>query len=110
MRLRDWLMRLTDRRRSVRIRPDALVAYYWTGGAPKAMEVRNMASTERISSGRNNRLPATLISLMLKIKRPPKPRFPFARRWGGRHRMGFASRSFCGAVAAAAACPISGPA
>jgi Flp pilus assembly protein TadG len=66
MQLRNLLSRLTDRRRSARILPDGLVAYYWTGGAPKPMEVRDVGLYGAYIQAPNGFYPATLINLMLE--------------------------------------------
>src|SRR5215213_1042293 len=66
MKMRELLMRLRDRRRSARIRPEALVAHYWTGGAPTPMEVRDISLHGAYIAARSKFYPGTLLNLILK--------------------------------------------
>jgi hypothetical protein len=42
MSIRKWLSQMNDRRRSPRMKPEGLVAYYWTGAIPRPNSVREI--------------------------------------------------------------------
>jgi hypothetical protein len=42
MSIRQWLTNSGDKRRSPRVQPEDLVAYYWTGAVPRPSSVRDI--------------------------------------------------------------------
>ena len=63
MGIRGWLKSLGSRRRSERISSDALTAYYWTGGVPKPMDVRDISLCGAYIVSSDNFYPATMMQV-----------------------------------------------
>jgi hypothetical protein len=66
MSIRSWFELFADRRRSSRIRTEALVAHYWTGAVPEPREVRDIGISGAYIIAPDKFYPATLLQIIFE--------------------------------------------
>ena len=66
MSFRKWLSQATDRRRSPRMQPVDLVAYYWTGGISQPNSVREIGPYGARVVASVSFYPGTVIEMLLE--------------------------------------------
>jgi hypothetical protein len=65
VRIREWITKLTDRRRGSRFRIESLQAHYWTGAAPHPVDVRDISLYGAYIIATDSFYPATLLQIVL---------------------------------------------
>jgi Flp pilus assembly protein TadG len=66
MGIRTWLDLFTDRRRSSRLQPGALVAHYWSGAVSQPREVRDIGISGAYIIAPDKFYPATLLQIIFE--------------------------------------------